>query len=221
MSYSNVMVENSPTSIRLNLGCGPQTPEGWINVDYALGAQIAKLPIFSALSKRLGMFNLDWDEKILICDLRKQFPWSDNSVDCIYSSHTLEHFSKDEGRQFLQECHRVLKPNGVIRIVVPDLNAIIDQYKQGVIPAVDLLDVLEATSKDPGDSPVKKLLAPLVQFPHKCMYDTQALIDTMSGTGFVCQGGIAFESEIPNVRAIELPERIEAAVIVEGKKVGA
>jgi len=101
--------------VRLNLGCGSQTPAGWVNVDYALGARLVKLPFFAWLNRKLRLFKLDWDRGILIHDLRKRFPWKDSSVDVIYCSHTLEHFSKEEGVHFLNECYRVLKSNGLIK----------------------------------------------------------------------------------------------------------
>ena len=39
----------------------------------------------------------------------------------VYSSHFLEHIPRDQVAPFLQECWRILKPGGVLRIVVPDL----------------------------------------------------------------------------------------------------
>jgi len=53
-----------------------------------------------------------------IVDLNK-FPWKwkDNSVDGIHASHILEHFLDHE--TFLRECHRILKPGGFLRIIVP------------------------------------------------------------------------------------------------------
>lgn len=207
--------------LKLNLGCGPHLPPGWVNVDYALGAWIAKLPVFSILNKIFKFINLDWSDKIFIHDLRKTFPWKDNSVDVIYSSHTLEHLSRAEGRNFLRECHRVLKPRGIIRIVVPDLSAIINKYRQGEIAADEVLDEIGVSYDSPKDGVLKRKLAPFIRFPHKCMYDTPTLLQIMSEIGFEVASKQAFESEIDDVRAIEQPERAGEAVIVEGKKISA
>jgi predicted SAM-dependent methyltransferase len=84
--------------LKLNLGCGSHVPSGWVNVDYALGAWVAKLPSLFSNHKKFKIINFDWSDNILLHDLRKKFPWKDNSVDAIYSSHTLEHLSKAEGR---------------------------------------------------------------------------------------------------------------------------
>jgi len=79
--------------VKLNLGCGAQVVDGWINVDYGLGARMANIPWFKLINRRLHLFDMDWDPRIFIHDLRRPFPWNNESVDVIYSSHTLEHFS--------------------------------------------------------------------------------------------------------------------------------
>lgn len=203
--------------MRLNLGCGSQIIDGWINVDYSLGAKLSKIPLFGLINRRFKFFKLDWDKRIFLHDLTKKFPWEEKSVDVIYSSHTLEHFTRVEGLNFLKECHRVLKYDGIIRIVVPDLQVIVDQYKNKVFPAnefVERLLVLYEKEK----SSLKSLLMPLVQFPHKCMYDTPTLLAVMSDIGFEVQSKSPYDSEIENIRTIELEGRTEFAVIVEGKK---
>lgn len=89
----------------LNLGCGRRFHPDWINLD------------FSALSKQ-----------VIAADLRLGVPFSDDSMDVVYHSHVLEHFTRSEGRFFLRECLRVLKPGGLLRIAVPDLEAAARAY---------------------------------------------------------------------------------------------
>jgi predicted SAM-dependent methyltransferase len=52
----------------------------------------------------------------------------ENTVDVIYHSHVLEHLYKDDGEKFIKDCFRVLKPSGIIRIAVPDLEKICKEY---------------------------------------------------------------------------------------------
>ena len=204
--------------LKLNLGCGSQTPIGWLNVDYAMGAWLAKIPVLCSVSNKLKIINFDWPENIFLYDLRKKFPWKDNSVDVVYSSHTLEHLSRNEGLHFLKECYRVLNSGGIIRIIVPDLKVIVDKYIQGEIPADRLLDKMHVGYESPEDGLLKKKLAPFIRFPHKCMYDTPTLVKVMSEIGFKADSKGAFESEIKDVRNIEKADRTIEAVIVEGKK---
>lgn len=205
-------------SLKLNLGCGDRTPEGWINVDYALGAKLAKIPFFPLINSKLKIFNLSWNPKIFLHDLRQKFPWSDEQFDCIYSSHTLEHLSKHQGRYFLQECYRVLNKNGTIRIVVPDLKDFVKSYIHGDILAEDFIEKLEVWYDPYQTKNIKNTFHRFFSFPHQCMYDTDSLIRTMSSIGFHCQSKKPFESEIDDINIIELPDRTKAAVIVEGKK---
>lgn len=205
--------------LKLNLGCGDKTPEGWVNVDYALGAWLFKIPFFTIFNKKLKLFNVKWSEKIFLHDLRKKLPWEDNSVEVIYSSHTLEHLFLCEAKTLLQECYRVLKPNGIIRIIVPDLNSYVVKYVSGEIPAPKFLDVLSVHYIRPQDKLIKKLLAPVMSFPHKCMYDEASLISIMSEIGFEGDSKKFLESEITNLAEIEDSGRSSTdAVIVECKK---
>ena len=62
-----------------------------------------------------------WDAKLGI-------PAKSNSVDCIYHSHLLEHLNLEQGELLTRECHRVLKPGGILRIALPDLERICRDY---------------------------------------------------------------------------------------------
>jgi predicted SAM-dependent methyltransferase len=97
----------------LNFGCGPRFVSGWVNVD------------FSAASPAVIPHNL-----------LTRWPFPDQSFDAVYSSHVMEHFTVDQARHVAQECYRVLKPGGVVRIVVPDLQQWATDYLR-LLPAVE------------------------------------------------------------------------------------
>lgn len=91
----------------LNLGCGKKysnLPE-WINIDFVSSG-----------------------EHVIAHNLLDGIPYPDQSFDLVYHSHVLEHFSKKDGENFIQECFRVLKKDGVLRIVVPNLEKIAKNY---------------------------------------------------------------------------------------------
>lgn len=89
---------------KLNLGCGSLFFPSWVNIDF--------LP----------------KPRVQGHDLTKPLPFTDNSFDATYSSHVLEHFSRDQGKNFIQEQFRVLKKGGVCRVVVPDLEMLCRSY---------------------------------------------------------------------------------------------
>jgi ubiquinone/menaquinone biosynthesis C-methylase UbiE len=203
--------------MKYNLGCGGHLPDGWINVDYALGARLSKLPVFKLINKKIGFFNIDWDDNIYIHDLTKKFPWDTESAQYVYSSHTLEHMSKSDGRYFLEESYRILKKGGILRIVIPNLHHIIEEYLSGNISADNFvieLDVLYTES----ESYLKNKLAPFFQYPHKCMYDTKTMLRILEEIGFTVKSCKPFVSEIEDITNIENKERVIHAVIVEGIK---
>lgn len=203
--------------MKLNLGCGAHVVDGWVNVDYSVGARFVKLPLLRTFNRKVRLFELDWNDTIYLHDLTKTFPWADSSIDIVYSSHTLEHLSKEDGHRFLAECHRVLRPNGIVRLVVPDLRRAVNEYLGGRIHADDFVEALGVLYEHSG-SALKRRLSPFIQFPHKCMYDTPRLIDILGTIGFCVSARGAFDSDIVDIRVVELEGRAEHAVIVEGRK---
>jgi len=71
--------------------------------------------------------------KSKVHDLRDGFPqYKDGSVDLIYVGQAIEHVNPfSEAPQFLQECHRMLKPGGLLRMATPDLDLLINAYLSG------------------------------------------------------------------------------------------
>ena len=120
------------SALLLHLGCGQHVVEGWVNIDGSLSARLTNYPRVRSALKRLRLapshVERGWPHGIQWHDLRSPLPFPAESVQAIYSSHTLEHLYLDEADRLLRECHRVLAPGGVIRIVVPDLHAVVTAY---------------------------------------------------------------------------------------------
>lgn len=93
----------------VNVGAGDAGHAGWVNVDRAPAPGVN-----------------------CIYDARKRLPFEDNSVRGIFTEHFFEHIDyEEEVPPFLAECHRVLRPGGVIRIIVPDAESYIRAYVAG------------------------------------------------------------------------------------------
>ena len=89
----------------VNVGCGNRFHEDWLNLDISSASP-----------------------HVTIADLRKGIPLPDGSCDAVYNAAFLEHLRKPEAVAFVRECHRVLKPGGILRIGVPDLESICRNY---------------------------------------------------------------------------------------------
>jgi predicted SAM-dependent methyltransferase len=89
---------------RLHLGCGKNVLPGWANVD------------------------LDGPSPVIKWDLTSPLPLPPDSVSLIFNEHFIEHITREHGRNLLRDCHRILKPGGVLRISTPSLKKLIDEY---------------------------------------------------------------------------------------------
>ncbi len=56
--------------------------------------------------------------------------FKDGSVELIYASHVLEYFDRQQAASVLVEWHRVLMPQGVLRLALPDLQGLTEVYHQ-------------------------------------------------------------------------------------------
>jgi predicted SAM-dependent methyltransferase len=114
MSFGSARHEGQKFMDGLNLGCGARFHTAWTNIDFH-----GNPPYVQAY------------------DLRRGVPAADASFDVVYHSHVLEHFGRDEALPFLRECFRVLRPDGVIRVAVPDLEQIARQYCEALDRALE------------------------------------------------------------------------------------
>lgn len=227
-------------SRKLHIGCGPITPEGWINLDGSWNAWMAKHPFlrWSIGKSRIvssKKTSIPWNREVLVHDVRKGLPFPDNHFRAIYASHLLEHLYLDEANRLLMECFRTLEPAGVIRLVVPDLRSIIDRYleekakdssreRDETAGAADRLCAsleMRPLSSHEG-SVFYRLYAVLKDFhSHKWMYDADSLSMHLSGVGFqnVLQKTF-LDSLIPGIEEVERENRISngAGFCIEGYK---
>ena len=107
-SHPNDGSDSTPAAPRLlNIGCGRHYDLRWENLDLASN-----------------------DPNVMTHDVTGGIPFSANEFDAVYQSHILEHLKPELGEQLIAECFRVMKPNGILRIVVPDLEKIAELYLQ-------------------------------------------------------------------------------------------
>jgi len=89
----------------LNVGCGAKFHRAWTNIDMVTN-----------------------DRAVQAVNLILGIPFEDGRFDVVYHSQVLEHVPKDKAPAFLADCLRVLKPGGILRVVVPDLEDITREY---------------------------------------------------------------------------------------------
>jgi len=90
-----------------------------------------KLHLGSASKHIEGYLNIDireMDGVDIVDDVKTLNKISNNSVDVIYVSHVLEHFGRWEYKDVLRRWFEILKPNGILRIAVPDFESVVKLY---------------------------------------------------------------------------------------------
>ncbi len=117
----------------LNLGCGTKTSARCINIDWSIYLRIKRnrflrLLVVPFLNKERRRRLLSLSSNVLAWDLRKGIPFPDESVDAVYHSHILEHIDRGDVPAYLGEIYRALKPGGIQRICVPDLESLARNY---------------------------------------------------------------------------------------------
>lgn len=129
--------------------------EGWTTIDRVDGADIK-------------------------CELSHRIPLDSNSVDVIYCSHFLEHFNYNQCIKILNECKRILKPNGQIMVSVPNARLWIEAY------IFDKEVFINQTFYHDTKSKIDRLnfIAYLNNGQHKNMFDQESLINTLNIAGF-------------------------------------
>jgi SAM-dependent methyltransferase len=209
--------------MKLHLGCGTVVVDGWVNIDNALGLRARKLPLAGPIVGGLGLFRTRWNPDIVIHDIRKPFPWGDGTIDVIYTSNTIEHLKKRDGETCLRECARVLRPGGIVRVVVPNLEGYVRQYLDGRIGARDLLTELNVVDAR-GLSRLREIVALYSGGSHCCMYDAPAMLALLERIGLSPRVCHPRESAISDVDRFEpAPEewdqmRRDRNLFVEARK---
>ncbi|HTP29375.1 MAG TPA: methyltransferase domain-containing protein [Anaeromyxobacteraceae bacterium] len=117
------------------------------------------------------------DAGVIRWDLTDPLPVSSNAIAFVYCEHFIEHISLQEGRRLLSECHRVLKPGGVLRLSTPNLRMLVDEYLLGRV----------SEWRDVGwspETPCQMVNEGLRLWGHRFVYDEVELKDTLEVIGF-------------------------------------
>lgn len=85
--------------IKIQFGCGNHKLNNWVNLD---------LPE---------------------CDVTLPLKFQDQSVDFVFHEHLIEHLDEVDGFNFMNECYRILKQGGVMRVSCPSIDGFIKAYQ--------------------------------------------------------------------------------------------
>ena len=136
---------------KLHLGCGKRFLPDHIHIDYS---------DYPHIDYKLPVYPLSFIE--------------DDSIDEIYSSHTLEYFDFNQVGNVLKDWYRCLKANGILRLSVPDFNKLLRVYANKDDDIESIIGPLFGRW-DTGDNNI---------IYHKTVYNRKKIISVLSDVGF-------------------------------------
>lgn len=203
------------SDVRLNLGCGLSVAKDWVNIDGSLNALVAVMPsVLHGLMYRLTgarqyytkeeYCRLLSDHIFIHHDLSYGIPFKDSIADNIYSSHFFEHMYRKDASSLVNECYRVLKKGGLLRISVPDLEYAVKLYSTD--RKQDMLQNYFFVEDDNSNFA-----------RHKYMYDFEMLSTLLEENGFRDIKRCAFQAgETPDIDSLD--NRPDDSLFVEARK---
>jgi predicted SAM-dependent methyltransferase len=173
---------------KLRLGAGRHTDPDWLSAD---------------------LVPLSW--KIVFMDARKPLPLPSDSFDFIECEHMIEHVNLASARRLLSEFHRILRPNGVLRLATPDLERLIRFVADRHAADDDASYYVTTTNKvmsaiPDGDeaNPVYMINRVVRDWGHQFLYDEPTLTRLLEAAGFRNVVRCApHESEHPELVAVD------------------
>jgi predicted SAM-dependent methyltransferase len=196
--------------MKLQLGCFHQGLDGWVNTDITPNLFIAKVPFAATILHRLGVVSdqhYAWHREgrfkgVRYMNATKRFPFKNGIFDGVYCCHLVEHLTPAQAEHLFKEVLRVLKPGGVFRVVVPDLESVVSLYDPAHPDRF-----LNAMYEHVGGS---------LKNSHKWMYTRESLEGLFVQKGFVGVQSCAYrQGRLPDVEKID--SRPEGSIFVEGQ----
>ena len=163
---------------RLHLGSGDHHIAAWINVDFSPAMHVE-----------------------VAADLTREMPFRSESIDLIHSEDFIEHVDAQAGAIVLRECHRILRNGGVMRLLTPDLRALIEEVYLRREPrhlkwcavnlaTTDRCDALNMHMRMAGE--------------HRFIYDEEHLVNALREAGFRVRRVSYNSSTVPELRFLDL-----------------
>jgi len=175
---------------RLNWGCGDHLGAGWINSDIKDGGGVD-----------------------LVADIREALPLNDASIDYAVSVHALPELSIPEIEKALAELLRILKPEGVLRLVLPDFRLSIAAFAEGREDFFKIEPDAARTSEG-------RFIRHILWYGYtRTLFTPEFTQELLEGAGFVavrtCTYGVT-QSRFAEI--VELDNRPDESFFIEGSK---
>lgn len=180
----------------LDIGCGPLMNDTFIGLDF------------------------NWHPELdICCDVTHGLPLPDERVKGVFTEHCIEHLELRDTYELLGEIHRVLRPGGTVRIIVPDVQI----YARGYLANLDgsstePLPLRELDGVDGIYTPAMSLNRIFNEWGHRFIFDVDTLGALLERQGFVDVAETSFRSGRDPVLLQDSEEHISESLYLEASK---
>ncbi len=204
-------------------GCGKSAPSEWINFDISPTLQLQKKPILGFLLRR--RLNTQFPPNVKYGDIIRGLPGiAEESCDGVYCSHVLEHLSLKDFRIALTNTRKLLKPGGIFRCVMPDLEYYAKAYlkemqDENVQASYNFIKSIHMGAEERPKNLKTFIVAFLGNSKHLWMWDRLSVKVELEKAGFSSVRQCYFnDSKDLMFQRVESPGRFNQAVAFEAVK---
>jgi len=210
------------SKVCVQYGCGFSNPKGWINYDASPTLRLQRIPLFGSFLKLVIKPN--FPNNIHYGDIVKGLPLKPNSADLLYCSHVLEHLSHDDFEIALKNSYDCLKKGGVFRLVMPELNSLINTYIQEKNKKINEAPINFLTHSHLGVKEsriglINRIKASFSNAKHQWLWDFEITKIYLEKVGFSEIRRVNYnDSEIIEFNKVENSDRFKNALAIQAIK---
>jgi SAM-dependent methyltransferase len=173
-------------------GAGNKFIPGWMSFDASPTLRIQRVPILGRLLRR--RLNCHFEDGIIYGDIVKGLPLPNDSADFVFCSHVLEHLTLADFNCALKNTYKLLKPGGIFRVIVPDLQMDIEDYIRGINSEITELQQSASLNfcrdtclglEKSREGFQRRLIDAFSGSRHQWMWDSKSLPAALASQGFV------------------------------------
>lgn len=166
--------------LKINLGSGHWKFAGWVNVDIDPGS-----------------------EPDLVANLAVNLPFADGVARLMHTEDFIDQLELQQAAAFLNECHRILAPGGVLRVLTPDMQKLAHLYLHEPQRLEELWKNFVRVPLSL-DTPGEIFNIGMRFAGHTFLYDAETFQALAGGCGFEARRVEYQQSEEPELRDLDL-----------------
>jgi len=184
-------------------GCGQWLVDNYLNIDF-LDFMFAQQQQSIQEGVVYHVTDIGANCYFLKHDIISGIPLPSGQFKTVYHSHFLEHINNIDGYKFLNECFRIMKSGGTMRILVPDLELWADAYINKKQEFLDWYKQSWLTGPVLYKTNAQIFMGALHNHEHKMGYDFETLKHLLETIGFNSVTKTVYsQSNIPEIASLE------------------